>query len=124
MKRFKYILIGFLFGGILSWAGAATILLVSGGGTGNTSFPPNSILVSGTSTTNALQATSTITVNSINATSSQPSTFSSGGTTTVFLDTRSGAQGTCLKMKNATGTDYTYMWVGYGTSVFTTISCE
>src|SRR3990167_6233813 len=49
---------------------------------------------------------------------------STAATTTIYLDSTSGSQGTCLKMKNATGTDYTYMWVGYGVATFTTISCE
>ena len=49
---------------------------------------------------------------------------STPATTTIYLDSTSGTQGTCIKMKNATGTDYTYMWVGYGVATFTTVSCE
>ena len=48
----------------------------------------------------------------------------STGTTTIYLDSTSGTQGTCLKMKNATGTDYTFVTVEYGVLVASTISCE
>ena len=49
---------------------------------------------------------------------------SSSGTTTVYIDSISGTQGTCLKMKNATGTDYTFITAAYGSLVISTVSCE
>ena len=58
------------------------------------------------------------------AATSSSSSFTSAATTTVTIDTTSSTQGGCLKMKNATGTEYTYMTVGYGVAIFSTNSCE
>ena len=143
MKNFKFILIGLILGIFLGGiALGATTLLVPQGGTGVALFPPNSLISSGTSTTNALRATSTPTVNAIIATSTEATSTFAGGvgigttspskifsvstaaTTTIYLDSTSATQGTCLKMKNATGTDYTYLTVEYGVLVASTISCE
>ena len=46
------------------------------------------------------------------------------GTTTFYVESTSLTQGACLKLKNATGTAYTYMTVGYGTAIFSTIPCD
>ena len=141
MKNFKFILIGLIVGVFIAGlASAATLLFISQVRTGD--FSPNSLLATGTSTTALLVATSTPTVNAIRATSTTlTSAFeasvgigtttparilsvSTTATTTIYFDSTSATQGTCLKMKNATGTDYTYLTVEYGVLVASTISCE
>lgn len=58
------------------------------------------------------------------AATSSSASFTSAATTTITIDSTSLTQGGCFKMKNATGTNFTYMTFGYGVAIFSTISCE
>lgn len=49
---------------------------------------------------------------------------STTATTTIYFDSTSATQGACIKIKNATGTGYTFMTVGYGVATFSTEPCE
>ena len=128
MKKLTYIIIGLVLALALS-VGAATILFPQQGGTGWTTIVANTVLLGNganriattTAGTNGQVLMLSAGVPTWSATSSS---VTSSATTTIFIDSSSATQGACFKMKNATGTAFTYMTVGYGVATFSTISCE
>ena len=128
MKK-KIITICLIILGITFISYGATILYPSGGGTGWQTLTANTVLLgSGTdrigTTTAGTNGQVLSLVNGVPTWSATSSSVTGSATTTVFIDSSSATQGACLKLKNATGTGFTFMTVGYGVATFSTISCE